>query len=117
MFYFYCLFLYITKVSPRLTPYRLKGEKGVGRLTSPCLLNSYDIAPILSHQNLDAGGQGILNSCNKDCTHINSTVALAMSLYSASVLDLDTSGCFLAHQDTRLSPRYCWLLSAYQQHH
>jgi hypothetical protein len=29
------LFLHITKASPRLTPYRLKGKKGVRRLTSP----------------------------------------------------------------------------------
>jgi hypothetical protein len=28
-------------VSPRLTPYRLKGEKGIDRLTSPCRLNNY----------------------------------------------------------------------------
>jgi hypothetical protein len=38
IFYFCCLLLYITKASPRLTPYRLKGKKGVGRLTSPCRL-------------------------------------------------------------------------------
>jgi hypothetical protein len=25
-------YLYISKASPRLTPYRLKGKKGVGRL-------------------------------------------------------------------------------------
>jgi hypothetical protein len=34
--YFYIfLFLHITKASPHLTPYRLKGKKGVRRLESP----------------------------------------------------------------------------------
>ncbi|PWZ40071.1 hypothetical protein Zm00014a_004686 [Zea mays] len=35
------LYLYISKVSPRLTPYRLKGKKGVNRFTSPNRLNNY----------------------------------------------------------------------------
>jgi hypothetical protein len=35
------LFLYINKASPRLTPYRLKGKKGVGRLRTPYLLKNY----------------------------------------------------------------------------
>jgi hypothetical protein len=41
--YFYIfLFLHITKASPRLTPYRLKGKKGVGRLRTPYRLKNYD---------------------------------------------------------------------------
>jgi hypothetical protein len=34
-----------------------------------------------------------------------SVVALAGALYSASMLDLNTVGCFLALHDTRLDPR------------
>src|SRR4051812_21730733 len=37
---------------------------------------------------------------------MNSEVALAKDLYSASVLDLDTVACFLALQDIRLEPKY-----------
>jgi hypothetical protein len=41
--YFYIfLFLHITKASSRLTPYRLKGKKGVGRLRTPYRLKNYD---------------------------------------------------------------------------
>jgi hypothetical protein len=40
--YFYIfLFLHITKASPCLTPYRLKGKKGVGRLRTPYRLKNY----------------------------------------------------------------------------
>jgi hypothetical protein len=35
------LFLYINKASPRLTPYRLKGKKGVERLRTPYRLKNY----------------------------------------------------------------------------
>ena len=35
------IFLYITKASPRLTPYRLKGKKGVARLASPYRFENY----------------------------------------------------------------------------
>jgi hypothetical protein len=39
---FYCFyFLHISKASPRLTPYRLKGKKGVGRLRTPYRLKNY----------------------------------------------------------------------------
>ena len=34
-----------------------------------------------------------------------SVVAFANALYSASVLDLETVACFLAHQDIRLGPK------------
>jgi hypothetical protein len=35
------LYSYIIKASPRLTPYRLKGKKGVGRLRTPYRLKNY----------------------------------------------------------------------------
>jgi hypothetical protein len=42
LYYFYIfLFLYITKVSPRLAPYRLKDKKGACRLDSPYRLKNY----------------------------------------------------------------------------
>jgi hypothetical protein len=38
-------------------------------------------------------------------THINSVVAFAKALYSASVLDLETVACFLALHETKFRPR------------
>jgi hypothetical protein len=40
-----------------------------------------------------------------DWTHITSVVAFAITLYSASVLYLDTFFCFFAHQEMRFGPR------------
>ena len=37
---------------------------------------------------------------------MSSEVVLAIALYSASVLDQATVGCFLELQETRLCPRY-----------
>jgi hypothetical protein len=42
LYFFFFLFLHITKVSPHLTPYRLKGKKGVRRLESPYHLKNYE---------------------------------------------------------------------------
>jgi hypothetical protein len=44
-------------------------------------------------------------SRNKDGTHIISAVILARVLYSASVLDHETVGCFLVLYKTRLQPK------------
>jgi hypothetical protein len=38
-------------------------------------------------------------------THINSAVAFAKALYSASVLDRETVACFLALHETRFGPK------------
>jgi hypothetical protein len=38
------LFLHITKASPHLTLYRLKGKQGARRLESPYRLKNYDYA-------------------------------------------------------------------------
>src|ERR1044072_1608321 len=45
------------------------------------------------------------SSCSKDWTHITSAVRCAKLLYSASVLLLATTCCFLDHQDMRLGPK------------
>jgi hypothetical protein len=63
------------------------------------------VTPILSHQITAVLRDGIPISCNKDCIHITSTVVLDRALYSASVLDLEMVGCFLALQETRFGPR------------
>ena len=44
------------------------------------------------------------SSPKSDSSQINSAVALANDLYSASVLDLETVACFLALQDIRFGP-------------
>jgi hypothetical protein len=44
------LFLYITKASPRLTLYHLKGKKGVRRLESPYRLKNYGQRHLPVHQ-------------------------------------------------------------------
>lgn len=61
-------------------------------------------APKLSHQSRAAEGCGTCSSTSNLCTHITSAVALAKALNSASVLDLETVGCFLSVQDTRFGP-------------
>jgi hypothetical protein len=48
MFDLFFMFIYITKASPRLMLYRLKTEKGVGRLMSPYRLNNYGFISITS---------------------------------------------------------------------
>lgn len=46
-----------------------------------------------------------LRSLSKCVSHTTSAVALARALYSASVEDLATVGCFFADQETRFEPR------------
>jgi hypothetical protein len=62
-------------------------------------------APILSHHSRARGRCVIPSSVSNFWTQIISAVAFASALYSASVLDLDMVGCFLAVEDTKLSPR------------
>jgi hypothetical protein len=47
----------------------------------------------------------MFNSLRSVCTHIISAVALAMALYSTSVLDLDNVFHILALQEMQLEPR------------
>jgi hypothetical protein len=63
------------------------------------------VAPMLSHQMTAVLGACIPMSCNNDCTYMVSAMVLAKALHSASVLDHETVGCFLALHETRLQPK------------
>lgn len=62
------------------------------------------VAPTFSHKTkfFGVGGQETFISCKRDCTHINSAVALVIALYSTSILELEIVGCLRVHQDTDL---------------
>jgi hypothetical protein len=49
-------------------------------------------------------GEQTPSSFSSICIHITLAVAFAKALYSASVLNLNTVGCFLALHKTRLGP-------------
>jgi hypothetical protein len=63
------------------------------------------VAPILSQYNIGGDFRNTPSSFIKDWIHINSAVIFAKTLYSDSVLDLETVGCFLDAHDNRLQPR------------
>jgi hypothetical protein len=63
------------------------------------------LAPILSHNSLAVVGQKIRSSHNRVWIHNISAIALAIALYSTSVLDRETVFCFLALHDIRFVPR------------
>ena len=60
---------------------------------------------MLSHHSV-GGGKFNRSSLRSELTQINSDVALAIALYSASVLDLETVTCFFELQEMRFVPRY-----------
>lgn len=62
-------------------------------------------APILSHQMIVGLSKGCRNSLSKDRSQISSAVVFATALYSASVEDLATVGCFLADQEIKFVPK------------
>ena len=59
---------------------------------------------MLSHQRIGAGKE-IFSSRRRELIHMSSEEALATALYSASVLDRATIGCFLELQEMRLQPK------------
>ena len=61
-------------------------------------------ALILSHHTTGAEARETCNSRNNILSQYTLAVTRAKHLYSASVLDFDTTGCFLADQDMRLDP-------------
>lgn len=58
---------------------------------------------MFSHHNRAEVGALIPSSRRSICTHITS--AIAIDLYSASVLDCESEACLRAHQDTKMDPR------------
>jgi hypothetical protein len=61
-------------------------------------------APRLSHYRHDRSRRVTPSSRTRASTQINSAVAFASALYSASVLERDIVGCFLALQEIKLGP-------------
>lgn len=63
------------------------------------------VAPTLSHSRRGGSTTGTLSSWRRFLSHINSVVAVATTLYSASVEDLATVHCFLDNHDIGLPPK------------
>jgi hypothetical protein len=62
------------------------------------------VAPKLSHHNMGILLSHTSSSHNRDCIHMIFATAFAKALYSASVLDLETVGCFLTLQEIKFDP-------------
>jgi hypothetical protein len=63
------------------------------------------VAPILSKNEIGAEERNTPSSRNNAWSQISSAAAFAVALYSASVEEQETVGCFLEFQDRRLEPR------------
>jgi predicted RNA methylase len=63
------------------------------------------VDPKLSHHKHGLSSSLTPSSLRIDCTQAISAVAFAMVLYSDSVLDLETVGCFFALQAIKLGPK------------
>lgn len=68
-------------------------------------LEAIKIADLLSQNNFTGVNPIIPKSKNNLITHITSQVTAPKALYSASVEDLETVGCFLLFQDITLLPK------------
>jgi hypothetical protein len=64
------------------------------------------VVPKLSHYIVGAFDTGNVSSLRRDEIHVSTATVIARLLYSAYVDDLDTVGCFIDDQDTRLELRY-----------
>jgi len=60
------------------------------------------VAPILSQNNMGAVGRETPSSLSKDWSQHKSAAVLAKALYSNSVLERETVGCFLELQERSL---------------
>jgi hypothetical protein len=60
---------------------------------------------MLSHQSFGGLGRETPSSWRREQSQSNYAAVLATNLYSASVEDLDTVGCFLELQEIKLLPR------------
>src|SRR6266542_1086437 len=67
-------------------------------------LFAIQIADLLSHQTFRWPFLSIFSSFRRFLTHNMSPNPCDIALYSASAVDLDTTGCFLLLHDTRLPP-------------
>lgn len=63
-----------------------------------------EIVIILSHQIVGFLGLSIWSSRSSDWIHKSSVAVLATDLYSTSILERETVGCFLEHHDTGFGP-------------
>jgi hypothetical protein len=63
------------------------------------------VAPMLSQYKIGGSGDITSSSRRSVCIQVNSAAVFAMALYSDSVLDRDTVGCFLELQDKMFLPR------------
>jgi hypothetical protein len=62
------------------------------------------VAPRLSHHKMAVCCRGTRSSFKTDSIHIASATPFPKALYSASVLDLETVGCFLALHEIKFGP-------------
>jgi hypothetical protein len=61
---------------------------------------------MLSHHNIGADMRGMQSSLKSICSQNNSVVASTIEWYVASIIDRETTACFLALQETKQLLRY-----------
>ena len=66
--------------------------------------SAWEGAPRLSHHKIGVHCCSTPSSLSKDSTHMASAAPFASALYSASVLDLETVGCFFELQEIKFGP-------------
>ena len=63
------------------------------------------MGPKLLNHKTGGRGRDTSSSLSQDCTYVASAAPFARALYSASVLDHETVGCFRALNETKLGPK------------